>query len=171
MDSQPSHVSSSHTSVTIVGNRKSVGAAFLLAFFFGPLGLLYASVTGGIVMFLLAFPLAFFTMGVGYLFIHIGCIIWAVVAANNQNNSLLQQQSVSVQHGVSSHAQHHQSPNRRIPPKPQRQYQPPPIEQLVPEDEIEEVEIVARPKFCRSCGEKLQIGDARFCGECGSPIT
>lgn len=31
-------------------NRKSTGVAFLLSFFFGPLGLFYASVTGGLVM-------------------------------------------------------------------------------------------------------------------------
>jgi hypothetical protein len=38
--------------VVVVAPTKSVGVAFLLTFLFGPLGLLYAFVIGGIVMFL-----------------------------------------------------------------------------------------------------------------------
>jgi len=37
--------------IVFIGKQKSVGVAFALAFFFGPLGLLYASVTGGVVKF------------------------------------------------------------------------------------------------------------------------
>ena len=41
--------------IIIVGqNRKSTGVAFLLSFFFGPLGLFYASVTGGLVKLLVS---------------------------------------------------------------------------------------------------------------------
>lgn len=71
--------------VVIVAKQKGVGVAFLLAFFFGPLGLLYASVTGGIVMFFAAIIIGFITLGLGVIFVWIGCIIWAVVAAGNAN--------------------------------------------------------------------------------------
>lgn len=51
--------------VVIVGKQKSVGVAFLLAFLFGPLGLLYASVVGGIVMIIVSGLVAIVTLGFG----------------------------------------------------------------------------------------------------------
>jgi len=77
-----------HQNIVIVGKQKSVGVAFILAFFFGPLGLLYASVVGGIVMFFVGIVIAFITLGFGLVFVWIGCIIWAIVAANNANNKI-----------------------------------------------------------------------------------
>lgn len=74
--------------VIIVDRQKSLGLAFLLAFFFGPLGLLYASVTGGIVMLILGVIIALITFGVGLIFVWIGSVIWAVVAVNNANKSI-----------------------------------------------------------------------------------
>ncbi|MDB5130170.1 MAG: hypothetical protein JWQ85_4402 [Mucilaginibacter sp.] len=44
---------SSQPQIIIIAKQKSVGTAFLLAFLFGPLGLLYASILGGIVILLL----------------------------------------------------------------------------------------------------------------------
>jgi hypothetical protein len=41
-------ISTPQNTIIIVGKQKSVGTAFLLAFLFGPLGLLYASVLGGL---------------------------------------------------------------------------------------------------------------------------
>lgn len=70
------------------GNQKSVGLAFLLAFLFGPLGLLYASVTGGIVMFILTGIIGIITLGIGFVLGWIGSIIWAVVAVNNHNKKV-----------------------------------------------------------------------------------
>src|ERR1700690_4097288 len=75
--------------VVIVGKQKSVGVAFLLAFLFGPLGLLYASVVGGVVMFLIGILIAIVTFGFGIIFVWIGCIIWAVVAAGNANKKMI----------------------------------------------------------------------------------
>lgn len=74
--------------IVIVGKQKSVGVAFLLAFLFGPLGLLYASVAGGVLMFFvnlialfLFFPALFITW--------IVCIIWAVIAAGSANKNAI----------------------------------------------------------------------------------
>jgi len=77
--------------IVIVGKAKSVGTAFILAFFFGPLGLLYATVTGGIIMFIISIPLAIITLGIGIFFIFPICSIWAVIAANQANKSLQNQ--------------------------------------------------------------------------------
>lgn len=72
---------------------KSVGVAFLLTFFFGPLGLFYSSVAGGLVMLCvetLLFILGFVTFGAAWLlfsFTWVGCIIWGCVAASGRNTS------------------------------------------------------------------------------------
>jgi len=71
-----------------MGKAKSVGMAFLLAFLFGPLGLLYASIIGGIVMFFVSLVLFFLIPIVGYIIAWVGCIIWAIVAANQANSAL-----------------------------------------------------------------------------------
>ena len=66
---------------------RSVGVAFLLTFFFGPIGLLYASVTGGLVMIvveLMVFLLGILTLGLGWALFFVTwviCIIWGCIAA------------------------------------------------------------------------------------------
>lgn len=77
--------------VIILGKAKSVGVAFILAFLFGPLGLLYASVAGGIIMFIIAIPLAIITLGISIIFTNLICCVWAVVAANQANSALQNQ--------------------------------------------------------------------------------
>lgn len=75
--------------VIVMGqNKKSVVAAFLLTFFFGPLGLLYASIPGGIIMFILDIPVAIFTLGFGLIFTNLICVAWALIAVNNHNKRL-----------------------------------------------------------------------------------
>jgi len=71
--------------VVVIAKQKSVGVALLLTFFFGPLGLLYASVLGGIIMIILSILIGIFTLGIGLIFTWIACIIWAVVAVNMSN--------------------------------------------------------------------------------------
>ncbi|HZY37262.1 MAG TPA: hypothetical protein VFE53_11465, partial [Mucilaginibacter sp.] len=86
--------------IIIVGKQKSVGVAFLLAFLFGPLGLLYASVTGGIVMFILGVIISIVTLGFGLIVVWIACIIWAVVAANNANSRVSSAATVNINAGA-----------------------------------------------------------------------
>lgn len=64
---------------------KSMAAALLLTFFFGPLGLFYASVLGGIVMLLVSIVVAIGTLGLGLLITVPICMIWAAVATSNYN--------------------------------------------------------------------------------------
>jgi hypothetical protein len=77
--------------VVIIGKAKSVGVAFLLAFLFGPLGLLYATIIGGIVMFVVSLLLSIALPIVGTVLSWIGCIIWACVAADQANKNLQKQ--------------------------------------------------------------------------------
>ncbi|MGW5522103.1 hypothetical protein [Gordonia sp. NPDC003950] len=77
--------------VVVVGSEKSVGLAFVFAFFFGPLGMFYSTVTGALVMLgvsLVGLFLSFFLLGVPSFLIWIGCIVWSCNAASEHNNRL-----------------------------------------------------------------------------------
>ncbi|MEW7401323.1 hypothetical protein AB2S31_13830 [Elizabethkingia anophelis] len=73
------------TQVIIVQNQKSVGLAFILTFFFGPLGMLYSTVAGGIIMFILSIIIAIVTFGFGLFIKWPVCIIWGTLAASQSN--------------------------------------------------------------------------------------
>jgi hypothetical protein len=72
---------------------KSVALALLLAFFFGPLGMLYSTVAGGIIMFFLSFFLAISTCGLSLFVTWPICVIWSAVAADSYNRQLARGQS------------------------------------------------------------------------------
>ena len=74
--------------VVVSSGEKSMVASILLSLVFGPLGLLYASVTGGIVMLLVSVVVAIFTLGIGLLITFPICIIWAVIATNTYNENI-----------------------------------------------------------------------------------
>jgi hypothetical protein len=77
---EPQHV--------IVTSPKSIGLALVLTFFFGPLGMLYSTTTGGIVMFIVTIVVGIFTVGIGLFVTWPICMIWAAVAASNSNKKL-----------------------------------------------------------------------------------
>lgn len=70
MDNQPQSNQNQPPTQTVIimgSNKKSMGLAIILALFFGPLGLLYSSVTGGIIMLVVSGIIAVFTLGFGLL--------------------------------------------------------------------------------------------------------
>lgn len=68
---------------------KNMTVGVLLAIFFGPLGLLYSSILGGIIMIVLSLLVAFLTMGFGLIVTQIICVIWAVIAIKKHNTNLI----------------------------------------------------------------------------------
>lgn len=74
----------------IVKSQKSAGTGALLGFLFGPLGMLYSTITGAIVMFFVTGIVAFFTVGFGLILTQPICAIWAYVAINKKNKSEVQ---------------------------------------------------------------------------------
>jgi len=72
----------------IVKAEKSMGITILLTIFFGPLGMLYSTVTGAIIMIIVNVIVAIITLGFGLLITCPVCIIWAAVATNKYNKSL-----------------------------------------------------------------------------------
>lgn len=85
--------------VVMLAPEKSVGIAFLLTFLFGPLGMLYSTVVGALVMlgieaivtvvgwFLVAatFGLGLVILVPGYFLIWVACILWGCLAASGHN--------------------------------------------------------------------------------------
>ncbi|HEX2091959.1 MAG TPA: hypothetical protein VHG28_06130 [Longimicrobiaceae bacterium] len=63
---------------------KSVRTAVLLALFFGPLGLFYASPVSGLLMTFVTLVAGLATMGIGVLLAWPVCVVWAYVAASGQ---------------------------------------------------------------------------------------
>ena len=68
---------------------KSVLVALVLTFFFGPLGLFYASTTGAIALIVLAAVGVVPTLGYVLIFVWPASMVWAAIAANNRHNAFL----------------------------------------------------------------------------------
>jgi hypothetical protein len=73
---------------TFVLPTKSVALAFLLALFFGPLGMLYSTVGGALVMLIVSFFGTICTLGLGLVITWPICIIWSVLAASSYNQRI-----------------------------------------------------------------------------------
>ena len=71
--------------VNVVSTHKDATLAALLAFFLGPLGMLYTTALGASIMLIVSLPVAFFTFGLGLLITQPICIIWSVLAASSHN--------------------------------------------------------------------------------------
>lgn len=80
-NTRPTSTAPTTTTIIVAKTEKSVTAAFFLTFLFGPLGLLYASIAGGIIMIILAMIVIPLTLGLGFLLIWPASMIWAVIAA------------------------------------------------------------------------------------------
>jgi hypothetical protein len=65
---------------------KSVGAALLLTFLFGPFGLFYASAVGGFVMLAFAIVIGIATIGLGLPVAWFGSMIWGAITASSKHS-------------------------------------------------------------------------------------
>ena len=68
---------------------KSVAVALLFSTILGPVGLLYSSVLGGVVMTIITFIVISVKFSVPIILTWIGCNIWSVAATNRYNNKLM----------------------------------------------------------------------------------
>jgi hypothetical protein len=69
---------------------KSVAGALLLSLFLGPIGLLYATTLGGVVMLIIGVVIVPTKLPVPIAILWIGCCIWSVIAADRFNQKVLQ---------------------------------------------------------------------------------
>jgi hypothetical protein len=65
---------------------KSVGAALVLTFLFGPLGVLYVSVLLGIVWIIVSLIVLVLTLGLAAVVIWPVSMIWAAISASSQHS-------------------------------------------------------------------------------------
>lgn len=79
--------------IVVVTSPKSVGIAILLTILFGPLGMLYSTIGGAIIMAVISVVVGLPTFGIGLIFTWPICVIWAVVATKSYNKKLLAGQS------------------------------------------------------------------------------
>lgn len=81
--------STSPQQIVIVAQPKSMAIAFILTLLFGPLGMLYSTIAGGIIMLIIYIPAVICTGGIGLFITQPICIIWGMVAASAHNKKLL----------------------------------------------------------------------------------
>ena len=79
---------SKNPQIIIVKNQKSMGITILLTILFGPLGMLYSTILGGVIMIFVSVIIAMFTLGFGLLITWPVCVIWGAVATNKYNKNL-----------------------------------------------------------------------------------
>lgn len=68
---------------------KSMAVAIILAILFGPLGMLYSTVMGGVIMIVISLLAGIFTLGFGLFITWPICVIWSAVATNSHNKKVL----------------------------------------------------------------------------------
>ncbi len=68
-----------------MNSRKSVILSLVLTAFLGPLGMIYSTVLGAIIMGALYLVLGILTAGMALIVLHPICIIWGVWATHRDN--------------------------------------------------------------------------------------
>ena len=75
--------------VIVVQSLKSMGLGLLLTLIFGPLGMLYSSIIGAVIMFVVSAVVGFLTLGLGLIVIWPICLGWTYAAIKKHNNNLM----------------------------------------------------------------------------------
>jgi len=82
-------MSNSTGKATVVISTKNMGVGILLTILFGPLGMLYATIPGAIIMIILFAVIGFATVGMGLLLLWPICIIWTAISIKKYNDNLV----------------------------------------------------------------------------------
>ncbi len=72
----------------VVKPVKSMGISILLSLLFGPIGLFYSTIIGGIIMSLLSLIIGVLTMGLGVFVLWPVCAAWGAFAVMRYNRAL-----------------------------------------------------------------------------------
>lgn len=73
----------------VLSPTKNVGTSLILTILLGPLGMLYSTVLGSIIMLIVSIPVAIFTLGFGLLLVWPICVIWGAMAVSSSNKKML----------------------------------------------------------------------------------
>ncbi|WP_404384891.1 hypothetical protein [Caenispirillum salinarum] len=72
----------------LLSQKKSMGMALLLTLLFGPLGMIYATILGSIIMLVVTLAVGAFTLGFGLLITWPICLLWTAMAVSGRNKSI-----------------------------------------------------------------------------------
>lgn len=75
----------------VVTSTKSVGVSLILTILFGPLGMFYSTIWGGIIMMVTSVILALITAGFSLIITWPICVIWGALAVSGENRRILDQ--------------------------------------------------------------------------------
>lgn len=84
-----SNAQPNQTTRVLVTPTKSAGVAAVLTILFGPIGMFYSTIMGGVVMLLVSLIIGVLTLGFGLLITWPICVAWGVIAVNNYNKDLI----------------------------------------------------------------------------------
>ena len=87
---------SNNQQYVVMRSPKSIGIGLILTFFFGPIGLFYATISGAIIMLIIDAIFAvigFLTLGYSLIvtapLVNLVCMVWAYVKINSYNKALI----------------------------------------------------------------------------------
>jgi hypothetical protein len=80
---------SNRSMTTVVTPTKSVGISIILTVLFGPLGMFYTTILGGVIMTIMTLVAFVVTLGFGAILTWPICVIWGAIAAKSYNKGLL----------------------------------------------------------------------------------
>jgi hypothetical protein len=66
-----------------------MGFGLFLTLIFGPLGMLYSSILGAVIMFVISAVIGFLTLGLGLIVVWPICLAWTYAAIKKHNKSLI----------------------------------------------------------------------------------
>ena len=81
--------SEKNVQVIVTRSPKSVGIGLLLTFLFGPIGMLYATVWGGLLMMVVNLVIGVVTFGLGLFFTWPIQLIWVALSIRSHNKKLM----------------------------------------------------------------------------------
>ena len=75
--------------VIVTRPTKSTGIGLLLTFLFGPIGMLYATILGGLLMMVVDLVIGIATFGIGLIFTWPIQLIWVALSIRSYNKKLM----------------------------------------------------------------------------------
>ena len=74
--------------INTVVSTKSIGLSIILTILFGPFGMLYSTICGGITMLIITIVTGIPTMGLTLWIMWPACIVWGAIATHDYNKEI-----------------------------------------------------------------------------------
>ena len=78
------------TTRVVVAPRKSILISLILTFLFGPLGMLYSTIIGSIVMIIISIVAALLTAGGSIIVTWVVSMVWGLIAVERYNRKMFE---------------------------------------------------------------------------------